>query len=692
MSEPTSPKPRTRAPRARRTTQPEAPSAAAEASDLPDRLARRVIVEQVQPAIDGGRFPIKRTPGEPVDVTAVIHVDGHDVLAAVIRFRSTPAGASPEDTWEEVDLKPLGNDAWAGTFHAGSELGTSHYVVEAWVDTFASWRKGLAAKVDAGQDVSSELLEGAQLLRDAAGRSAERDWLLECAERIGGSLPQADRVHDALDPRLASVASAAADRSRATRSEPMLTVTIDRERARVGAWYEMFPRSAGTEPGRGATFREAEGRLADIARMGFDVLYLPPIHPIGHTFRKGKNNTLVAAADDVGSPWAIGSEAGGHMSVEPALGTLEDFDHFFAAARDHNLEVALDLAYQCSPDHPYVREHPEWFRHRPDGTIKYAENPPKKYQDIYPFDFECAAWRSLWHELKRVIEFWCARGVRIYRVDNPHTKAFRFWEWAIDDVRRQYPDVIFLAEAFTRPNIMRYLAKIGFDQSYSYFTWRNGRDELREYFTELSQTESREYMRPNLFANTPDILHEFLQHGGPGAFRIRVALAATLGATYGIYSGFELCENVPVRPGSEEYLDSEKYQIRVRNWDAQGNIKPLITRLNEIRRAHPALHNDRSLRFFQTDSPHLICYAKSTRDWKDVVLVVVSLDPHHVQQGFVQAPSWELALGPGGTYHVEELVTGTTFTWRGEWNYVRLTPELPAHVLRLRARPGTSPV
>jgi starch synthase (maltosyl-transferring) len=546
--------------------------------------------------------------------------------------------------------------------------------------------------VDAGQDVSSELLEGAQLLRDAAGRSAERDWLLERAERIGGSLPQTDRVHDALDPRLASVASAAADRSRATRSEPVLAVTIDRQRARVGAWYEMFPRSAGTEPGRGATFREAEGRLADIARMGFDVLYLPPIHPIGHTFRKGKNNTLVAAADDVGSPWAIGSEAGGHMSVEPALGTLEDFDHFFAAARERNLEVALDLAYQCSPDHPYVREHPEWFRHRPDGTIKYAENPPKKYQDIYPFDFECAAWRTLWHELKRIIEFWCARGVRIYRVDNPHTKAFRFWEWAIDDVRRQYPDVIFLAEAFTRPNIMRYLAKIGFDQSYSYFTWRNGRDELREYFTELSQTESREYMRPNLFANTPDILHEFLQHGGPGAFRIRVALAATLGATYGIYSGFELCENVPVKPGSEEYLDSEKYQIRVRNWDAQGNIKPLITRLNEIRRAHPALQNDRSLRFFQTDSPHLICYAKSTRDRKDVVLVVVSLDPHHVQQGFVQAPSWELAVGPGGTYHVEELMTGTTFTWRGEWNYVRLTPELPAHVLRLTARPDTSPV
>jgi starch synthase (maltosyl-transferring) len=422
--------------------------------------------------------------------------------------------------------------------------------------------------------------------------------------------------------------------------------------------------------------------------MGFDVLYLPPIHPIGRTHRKGRNNALVAAPDDVGSPWAIGSEDGGHMAVDPALGTLDDFDHFVAAARNLGLEVALDLAYQCSPDHPWVREHPEWFRHRPDGTIKYAENPPKKYQDIYPIDFECAEWRSLWHELKRVVEFWCARGIRIYRVDNPHTKAFHFWEWMIAEVRRQYPDTIFLAEAFTRPKIMKYLARLGFDQSYTYFTWRNTRTDLMEYFTELTHTEVREYMRPNLFANTPDILHEYLQAGGPAAFRIRLVLAATLGATYGIYSGFELYENVPVRPGSEEYLDSEKYQVRVRNWDAPANLSPLIARVNAIRREHRALQSDWSLRFFGTDNPHIICYAKSTPDNSSLVLVVVSLDPQHMQHGWVQAPIAEIRTAPDGGYPSEDLLIGARYLWRGEWNYVRLTPEHPAHILQLPGLPN----
>ncbi len=540
------------------------PAAAVEA--LPDALARRVIVEHVQPEIDAGRFPIKRTPGEAVVVTVVVHADGHDVLAGVLRYRNLRAG-TPEAKWQETALEPLGNDLWRASFAAG-EVGTAEYTVEAWVDHFASWRKGLAAKVSAGQDVSSELLEGAGLLRDAAGRAADGDWLRHRADLLAGDASAADRISAALDPNLAARASAAADRRMATCYDRVLRVLIDRERGRAGAWYEMFPRSAGTDPGRSATFREAEGRLPAIAAMGFDVLYLPPIHPIGRTFRKGPNNSLQAGPGDPGSPWAIGSEEGGHMSVAPELGTLEDFDHFLAAARAVHLEIALDLAYQCSPDHPYVREHPEWFRHRPDGTIKYAENPPKKYQDIYPFDFECAEWRSLWQELKRVVEFWCARGVRIFRVDNPHTKSFHFWEWMIADVRRQYPDVLFLAEAFTRPNIMRYLAKLGFDQSYSYFTWRNTRAELVEYFTELSEPPVVDYMRPNLFANTPDILHEFLQHGGRNAFQIRLVLAATLGASYGIYSGFELCENVPVRPGSEEYLNSEKYQVRVRDWHA----------------------------------------------------------------------------------------------------------------------------
>jgi len=661
----------------------------APAETLPDTLARRVIVEQVQPEVDGGRFPIKRTPGESVVVTAVVHADGHDVLAGVLRHRNLPApGAHADVPWQETALEPLGNDLWRATFTVGG-IGGAEYTVEAWVDHFATWRNGLAAKVKAGQDVSSELLEGGILLRDAASRSSDTGLLSDRAAFISGSADAAARIAAALDPALATRAAAAADRSRGTRYERVLGVLVDRERARFGAWYEMFPRSAGTDPSRSATFREAEARLPAIAAMGFDVVYLPPIHPIGRTFRKGPNNTLDAGASDLGSPWAIGGVEGGHMSVEPGLGTLDDFEHFVGTARDCRLEIALDLAYQCSPDHPYVREHPEWFRHRPDGTIKYAENPPKKYQDIYPFDFECAEWRSLWQELKRVVEFWCARGVRIFRVDNPHTKSFHFWEWMIAGIRRQYPDAIFLAEAFTRPNIMRYLAKIGFDQSYSYFTWRNTKAELTEYFTELTQTPVVEYMRPNLFANTPDILHEFLQHGGRNAFQIRLVLAATLGASYGIYSGFELCENVPVRPGSEEYLDSEKYQIRIRDWHAPHSLSPLITRLNQLRREHVALQYDRGLRFFGTDNPSLLCYVKVSPDGSDRVLVVVNLDPHNMQHGFVQAPIADVQASNAGVFALEDLLTGAQYVWKGEWNYVRLTAEHPMHVLRLPSKAAT---
>ena len=647
-------------------------------------MARRVVIERVTPMIDGGRFPIKRTPGEAVIVTAAVFADGHDVLSAVLRYRHVPAGTSPaaHEGWREAPMSPLGNDEWSGVFTVG-DLGEAEYTIEGWIDTFATWRRGLAAKVEAGQDVSSELLEGAQLLRDAAGRSTEAEVLRRRADVLEGGREMGARVTAALDVTIAELASAAADRSRATRFDRVLRVLVDRTRARYGSWYEMFPRSAGTDPTRSATFGEAEARLPAIAAMGFDVLYLPPIHPIGHTHRKGRNNALVPAPGDPGSPWAIGSEEGGHKSVDPGLGTLEDFERFVRAAQRHGLEVALDLAYQCSPDHPYVREHPEWFRHRPDRTIKYAENPPKKYQDIYPLDFECRDWRRLWHELRSVIEFWCERGVRIFRVDNPHTKSFRFWEWALAGVRARYPDTIFLAEAFTRPKIMQHLAKLGFDQSYTYFTWRNTREELIDYFTELTQTEVREYMRPNLFANTPDILHEFLQAGGPPAFRIRLILAATLGATYGIYSGYELCENEPVRPGSEEYLNSEKYEIRVRDWTAQPNITPLVTRVNRIRREHPALHGDWSLRFFATDNPHILCYGKFSEDGTDRLLVTVTLDPHNVQHGWIQGPAVDLPAGGSTGYQVEDLLTGAVYSWRGDWNYVRLTPENPAHILRL---------
>jgi starch synthase (maltosyl-transferring) len=418
--------------------------------------------------------------------------------------------------------------------------------------------------------------------------------------------------------------------------------------------------------------------------MGFDVLYLPPIHPIGQSFKKGRNNTLVAGPEDPGSPWAIGSEAGGHMAVNPGLGTIEDFKRFIDAARRQGLEVALDLAYQASPDHPYVRERPEWFRRRPDGTIKYAENPPKKYQDIYPINFESEAWDSLWPELKRVIEFWIEQGVKIFRVDNPHTKPFTFWEWALNDIQRRHPDTIFLSEAFTRPKVMRYLAKTGFSQSYSYFTWRNTSEELTEYFTELTQTDVREYMRPNLFANTPDILHAYLQRGGRPAFYARLILAATLGASYGIYSGFELFENVPIRQGSEEYLDSEKYQIRVRDFDQPGTLAETISRVNAIRRAHPALQHDWGLRFHQTDNRELLCYSKRSTDGGDLLLMVVNLDPFNMQHGFVRVPLVEWGMPPDAALEVVDLLSDERYVWRGEWNYVRLDPQgRMAHILQV---------
>jgi starch synthase (maltosyl-transferring) len=475
------------------------------------------------------------------------------------------------------------------------------------------------------------------------------------------------------------------DRPQLATWDPPFVVQCDRERARTGAWYEMFPRSYSPEPARSATFAEAAERLPGIAEMGFDIVYLPPIHPIGTTFRKGKNNSLQPDPTDPGSPWAIGSPEGGHKSVEPTLGTIDDFDAFVAAAQRLGLEVALDLAYQASPDHPYTREHPEWFRQRPDGSIQYAENPPKKYQDIYPFDFGTEAWQSLWVELKSVVEFWIGHGVEIFRVDNPHTKPFRFWEWLIREVRRAHPEAIFLSEAFTRPKIMRRLAKLGFTQSYTYFTWRNSKAELTEYFTELTQTRVREYMRGNLFANTPDILHEYLQLGGPPAFRVRLLLAATLGASYGIYSGFEVCENRPVRAGSEEYLNSEKYEYRHWDWNQAGNLRDLIARVNTIRRERVALQSDWGLRFHETDNDQLICYSKQSSDRADAVLVVANLDPHFMQHGWIRVPLAELGLTADRGYDAHDLLSGETYHWHGEWNYVRLEPQVqPGHILHLR--------
>jgi starch synthase (maltosyl-transferring) len=658
---------------------------------LEPALQRRVIVEGVHPEVDGGRFPIKRTVGEEVIVGADIFADGHDALGAVLLYRKRG-----ESEWLEVPMQPLGNDRWQARFRI-DELTPYEYTIEGWVDRFGSWRHEVSKKFGAGQDLKSELLEGAALVRDAllrAPEAADDDHrvLSETAASLGDeALGQPERVAAALAVAVESAMARFVDRSLATRYARELQVTVERERARFGAWYEMFPRSSGSNPNRSGTFKDAEERLPYIASMGFEVLYLPPIHPIGRAFRKGRNNTLDPGPDDVGSPWAIGSDAGGHDAVEPGLGTIEDFDSFVKAAQRWRLEIALDLAYQASPDHPYVNEHPAWFRQRPDGTIKYAENPPKKYQDIYPINFESAEWQGLWTELKRVIEFWIGHGVKIFRVDNPHTKSFRFWEWALADIKRQHPDTIFLSEAFTRPKVMRYLAKSGFSQSYTYFTWRNAKDELMEYFTELARTDVREYMRPNLFANTPDILHEYLQHGGRPAFQVRLILAATLGASYGIYSGYELCENVPVKPGSEEYLDSEKYQIRLRDYDTPASLSELIGRINAIRREHPALQRDRGLRFHQTDNPHIICYSKRSEDGSDLILVIVNLDAHHMQHGFIQLPLGDWGLSAAASIEVLDLISTERYYWRGEWNYVRLDPQARVgHILHVQV-PGLPP-
>jgi starch synthase (maltosyl-transferring) len=664
--------------------QPEVDTVHGSPAAIPEALARRVVVEGIQPQIDGGRFPIKRTPGEFVDVAATIFADGHDVIAAILRDRPGPSASSASSApsaWREapMSIAAPGTDRWTARF-AVDTVGWHEYQIVAWVDRFLTWRRDIEIKAAAGQDIALELLEGALIVRDAAARASDADgaWLLEQADALSDSTPPAERVALALNDELAMAMLTCADRSRATETLP-LRVWVDRERARFGAWYEMFPRSAGPDPRRSGTFAEARGELPRIADLGFDVIYLPPIHPIGTSFRKGRNNALSAAPDDPGSPWAIGSSAGGHTAVEPGLGTLEDFDEFNREVRRLDMEVALDLAWQCSPDHPWVREHPEWFRHRPDGTIKYAENPPKKYQDIYPFDFECDEWRALWQALLEVTLFWIDRDVRIFRVDNPHTKSFGFWEWMIDQVHARHADVIFLSEAFTRPPIMRYLAKAGFTQSYTYFTWRNTKAELTEYFTELTSGEARDYLRPNLFANTPDILHAYLQQGGRPAFEARLLLAATLGANYGIYSGFELAEGRPV-PGTEEYADSEKYQFRKWDWDRPGNIAELVCRVNEIRHEHRALQFDSTLRFHATDNPEIIAYSKRAPGNGETIFVVVNLDPLHMQHGHVEVPGFR----SDDAYTVRDLVDDVPYEWRGAWNYVRFDPDIrQGHILWL---------
>ncbi len=647
----------------------------------------RVVIEGMEPEIDGGRFPIKRTRGEKVVVEADIFADSHDALSCVVLHRK-----DGDPRWEDHPMFFLINDRWRGEFTV-PQVGNYYYTVQAWVDHFKSWRQGLVKKFDAGHDVSVDLLAGGDLVEEASRRAAGSDGkkLKKVALALRSDQETSDRVRIALDEELAELMAKYADRELSTTYGKELVVVVDRAGARFSAWYEMFPRSCAPEPGRHGTFKDCEARLSYIASMGFDVLYFPPIHPIGRTHRKGKNNVPGGSSDDPGSPWAIGSAEGGHKDIHPQLGTLEDFRSLMAKAGEYGLEIAIDLAFQCTPDHPYVREHPEWFRWRPDRTVQYAENPPKRYEDIYPLNFETERWQELWEELKGVVLFWIDQGVRIFRVDNPHTKPFHFWEWLIGEVKKDYPEVIFLAEAFTRPKVMYQLAKLGFTQSYTYFAWRNTKWELAQYFTEVTQNEVREYFRPNLWPNTPDILTEYLQMGGPSAFMARLVLAATLGANYGIYGpAFELCENRPKEPGSEEYLDSEKYEIK--NWDIMrpDSLRDFIARVNRIRRENPSLHGDWSLRFHPIDNERIICYSKQTEDFSNIIVVVVNLDPHHTQAGWAELPLSDLGIDHRMPYQMHDLLGDGRYLWHGPRNYVELNPGIaPAQILRVRHKTRT---
>lgn len=653
----------------------------AEAGDTFPQSFRTVVIEGVTPELDGGRYPVKREVGAIFIVEADLFREGHDILAGRVVYRA-PGSAVPEF----APLTFVDNDRWRGTFELETP-GVYTYTVEAYPDLYRSWASDTKKKADAAQDVSSELLEGGRLLERLAafGTEGDRTTLLEAAKTVGDTTALETALQLALDPVLVDLASSHIDPVVVTRYDRDLQVKVDRVRARFGTWYEIFPRSQGTDPTRSATFREAEARIPAIAAMGFDVLYMTPIHPIGLTNRKGPNNTLVAGPNDPGSPYAIGSEAGGHTAIAPELGTLDDFAHFEQTAKAHGMELAMDFAIQASPDHPWVTEHPEWFYHRPDGTIKFAENPPKKYEDIYPVNFHCEAWRELWAELRDMTLFWARRGVRIFRVDNPHTKPLDFWVWMIREVQQEFPDTIFLAEAFTRPKVMKALAKAGFTQSYTYFTWRNERDEIEEYLTEITQPPVSEYFRGNLFINTPDILPDILQHGGRPAFIMRLVLGATVGSTYGIYSGYELCENVPRYPGSEYYIDSEMYQHKVWDWDRPGNIVEIVTAVNQIRHANPALQLYSNLRFYGSEDSNIIFYGKATPDLDNIILVALNLDPFEVHYGGVFLPTGEFGIRDDEVYEVEDLLTGATYSWYGRHNWVRLDPKVqPAHILRVR--------
>jgi len=644
---------------------------------------KRIVIEKVTPEIDGGAFPIKRVVGDNVVVRADVFADGHDEVDAFLLYRRCD-----ESLWREVPMKSLGNDAWIGSF-AIEEEKDCLYSVRGYIDEFSSWCHDLKKKVDAGADIAVDLKIGSAILTATAGRCKKP--AAEKLEKLSKQLAEPKNAKEALvivlSEELAELMGSNLDPAKSETYAKELAVTVDRPKAVFSSWYELFPRSWSSKPGKHGTFKDCERILPDIAAMGFNVLYLPPIHPIGKSFRKGRNNSVKCAPGDPGSPWAIGSSEGGHKAINPQLGTLKEFRSLIDKAKEHNLEVAIDIAFQCSQDHPYMKEHPDWFRWRPDGTVQYAENPPKKYEDIVPFNFDTKDRQGLWEELKSIFVFWIEQGVKIFRVDNPHTKPFVFWDWLIAEIKRDHPDVILLAEAFTRPKIMYRLAKGGFTQSYTYFTWRNTKQEFQDYLTELTRTDIAEFFRPNFWPNTPDILAGHLQNAGRPAFAIRAVMAATLSSNYGIYGpAFELCVNKPM-PGKEEYLDSEKYEIKRWDWDSPGNIKDLVSRLNAIRNGNPCLQMTRNIRFCRIENDHLLAYYKATGDYSNIILVVVNLDPDHVQSGWLEVPILEFGIDKERSYTVQDLLTGQKHAWQGQRSYIELDPQRScAHIMRLNGQ------
>ncbi|MFZ5950244.1 MAG: alpha-1,4-glucan--maltose-1-phosphate maltosyltransferase [Candidatus Rifleibacteriota bacterium] len=643
------------------------------------RNRKRILIENIQPLVDSGEYPLKRESGDLVPVSADIFRDGHQKICAWVEFKH-----SGKKHWQKIKMNCInpGLDLWESGFRVDS-LGIYEYRIAAYCEDFGSWLFDTGKKVAVNTDFSSDILEGIALLKNYLSWLSENERtfvrnLLKKLEKAGGDMQKWQLISS---PTLSQMLEDNPDPASRVESREM-QVRVERVKARFAAWYECFPRSCGFEHGVGGTFRDVVKRLPEIAGMGFDVLYFPPIHPVGFSKRKGPNNSLTCSPGDPGCPYSIGSHVGGHDQIEPALGNFDDFAELVKACDKHGLEIALDFAINCSPDHPYLKEHPDWFSKRSDGTIKFAENPPKKYEDIYPINFESADYKSIWKEMLRIFLFWAKKGVRIFRVDNPHTKPFAFWKWVIEEVQKKYPDVIFLSEAFTRPKVMKALAKLGFTQSYSYFTWRNEKQELTDYFSELTTPPESDFYRANLFANTPDIFPTFLHNGGSAAYKIRAILAATLSTVYGIFQGFELCEGIPV-PGKEEYLNSDKYEIRTRDWNAPGNIKYLITRLNQLRREMPALQEYDNLRFYRAENDKILFYGKSMGDQH--LLFVVSLDPHLVQNSFVHVPIESFGIGADQEYQVHDLLTDRRYLWRGARNYVELNPKFePAHIFLVR--------